>query len=199
MRGISSKPAGAVTVPLLWQNGLLDIDEPIAAHWPEFGQNDKHPITPRHLLTHTAGIRTAEATAELCELQDVIAALENPRIERDCVPGKNTGYHAFSGWQVLDKLVLRLSEIPYAEIVRTRTFHPLEIQSASFNMKTEEAAALGGRIGHAHGEEPCVDSKPYVCSRNDVAVSSPASRLRCTASDMVRFYRMFLGTVNWMV
>ena len=53
----STKPTTAVALAQLWEQGLLDLDDPVARHIPEFAAQGKEGITLRHLLTHTAGLR----------------------------------------------------------------------------------------------------------------------------------------------
>jgi CubicO group peptidase (beta-lactamase class C family) len=52
----ASKPFVALLIHLLAERGQLRLDEPVAAHWPEFGQHGKGAITIRHVLQHRAGI-----------------------------------------------------------------------------------------------------------------------------------------------
>src|SRR5262249_3820760 len=53
----STKPGAAVAIAQLWERGLLELDDPVARHLPEFAAEGKEGITLRPLLTHTAGIR----------------------------------------------------------------------------------------------------------------------------------------------
>src|SRR4051812_41157475 len=48
------KPVTAVAVARLWEQGLLEIDDPVAKFVPEFGVHGKDRVTLRHILTHTA-------------------------------------------------------------------------------------------------------------------------------------------------
>ncbi|MGH3585921.1 MAG: serine hydrolase domain-containing protein, partial [Pseudonocardia sp.] len=48
----STKGAAALTTSLLVQDGVLDLDEPIARHWPEFAAAGKGRITLRDVLSH---------------------------------------------------------------------------------------------------------------------------------------------------
>jgi CubicO group peptidase (beta-lactamase class C family) len=52
----TGKPFTAMAVHQLAERGLLDLDAPIAAHWPEYGRAGKGSVTPRHALTHTTGV-----------------------------------------------------------------------------------------------------------------------------------------------
>ena len=55
----AGKPVSAVAVAQLWERGLLDLDDPVAKHIPEFAANGKDVVTIRHILTHTGGFRGA--------------------------------------------------------------------------------------------------------------------------------------------
>src|SRR5215218_5861102 len=50
-----TKPFAAVA---LWQQidrGRLGLDDPVAAHWPAFGQQGKERVFVRHILSHRCG------------------------------------------------------------------------------------------------------------------------------------------------
>src|SRR6187455_1190214 len=49
----AGKPISAVAVAQVWERGLLDLDDPVATHIPEFAANGKDVVTIRHILTHT--------------------------------------------------------------------------------------------------------------------------------------------------
>ena len=54
--GSTSKQFTAFAIMLQAQRGLLSLDDDIRKHIPELPQFD-HPITVRHLITHTSGLR----------------------------------------------------------------------------------------------------------------------------------------------
>ena len=52
-----TKPIATTTAVLqLRERGMLDLDEPVAAHLPAFAAGGKDRVTIRHLLTHTSGL-----------------------------------------------------------------------------------------------------------------------------------------------
>ena len=74
-----SKTIGAVLTLRLIDQGVLDLDTPVAAYWPAFGANGKDRILVRHLLDHTAGVSFVDATLKPGAANDwgtMIAALE---------------------------------------------------------------------------------------------------------------------------
>src|SRR5262249_840960 len=52
----TSKVVVAIATLMLWDRGLLDLDEPITTYWPEFAQHGKHTITTRQVLVHSSGL-----------------------------------------------------------------------------------------------------------------------------------------------
>lgn len=61
----------ATLIAILVSKGLLDYDVPIADYWSKFGNNGKHHITLRHILTHTSGLfNIAAVTQSLDDLLD---------------------------------------------------------------------------------------------------------------------------------
>ncbi|WP_420894837.1 serine hydrolase domain-containing protein [Streptomyces noursei] len=100
----------AVSAHLLAQQGVWDLDAPIAAYWPEFGRHGKERITARMMLTHTAGIPLAERQLTFNQIMawtPMIEALEEqpPLWE----PGTAYEYHAHALGFVLGEVVRRLA------------------------------------------------------------------------------------------
>jgi CubicO group peptidase (beta-lactamase class C family) len=104
----ATKGATAILVHALAEAGVLDLDAPVADHWPEFAAGGKAAVTVRTLLTHQAGlpVPTPGLTREdLFAGGPVAAALaaQEPLWE----PGTAHGYHALTfGW-LLGELVAR--------------------------------------------------------------------------------------------
>ena len=57
----------ATTTALMWlvDEGLVALDDPVAKYLPAFGERDKEGVTPRHLLTHSAGLKPWRGYHEL--------------------------------------------------------------------------------------------------------------------------------------
>jgi len=52
----TGKVVAAVLVLMLVDRGLLELDAPVAAYWPEFAANGKEAVTVRDAMTHRAGV-----------------------------------------------------------------------------------------------------------------------------------------------
>lgn len=74
-----SKTVGTVLTLMMVDRGLIDLDAPVAAYWPEFGANGKDAVLVRHVLNHTAGVSYVDAAIQPGKVNDwdtMIAAIE---------------------------------------------------------------------------------------------------------------------------
>ncbi|MEV6767163.1 serine hydrolase domain-containing protein [Nocardia sp. NPDC051030] len=106
----SSKGVASLVVALLVQEGLLDLDRPVAADWPEFAAAGKQSITLRDLLAHRSGIVGVDTGTSIDELADdhVIASLmadQRPHWR----PGTAYGYAGFVGFAMVNEVVRRVT------------------------------------------------------------------------------------------
>ncbi|MBF6298733.1 beta-lactamase family protein [Nocardia amamiensis] len=106
----STKGASALTVALLVQDGVLDLDEPIAARWPEFGAAGKQHITVRDVLTHRAGVIGVDAGFTVAELADERVIVERLVGQRPYFrPGTAQGYGGFVTFAIVGEVVRRIT------------------------------------------------------------------------------------------
>jgi CubicO group peptidase (beta-lactamase class C family) len=94
----------------LVDQGLLDLDAPVAKYWPEFAQAGKEKLPVRYLLSHRAGLPAVKEIlpkGSLFQWDTMTAALA--RQEPWWEPGTKHGYHALTfGWLV-GEVVRRIS------------------------------------------------------------------------------------------
>src|SRR4051812_26617758 len=92
-----SKNTIGFSVALLVERGELDLDERVAAYWPEFAAAGKQNVTVRMLLSHQAGVPQAEPALTWDELLDHHAAAERlARTRPFWHPGSAFGYHGIT-------------------------------------------------------------------------------------------------------
>lgn len=144
----STKPVTAVAVAQLWEQGLLELDDPVAVHLPEFAVGGKEAVTVRHLLTHTAGIRMPRDGWPGDDWEAILATICARKLEPNWVPGEKAGYHQSSSWFVLGELVQRLGGRPFAEAIRQEIFAPLGCDDCWIGMPRErfDAYSAEGRL-----------------------------------------------------
>lgn len=66
----TSKGITATLIHILAERGVLDYEAPIAKYWPDFAKKNKHTITLRQALDHTAGLPQMPDCKETDELND---------------------------------------------------------------------------------------------------------------------------------
>ena len=154
-----TEPVTAVAVMTLYEEGKLQLDDPIVAYIPQLaglqvlekGANGKRirlptrqPITIRQLLTHTSGLsytfpagvsfkRDAvfAPTVTLAELIPQIAKL--PLVHQ---PG--AGWTYGPSYEVLARLVEVISQQPFDQFLEQRIFKPLSMNDTAFHVPPEK-------------------------------------------------------------
>jgi CubicO group peptidase (beta-lactamase class C family) len=185
------KPVTAVAVVRQVERGRLRLDDPVAAHIPEFAQNGKDAITVRHLLTHTAGLRGAALNANGQPWDEVIAGICAARIEPRWVVGETAGYHTASSWYVLGELVQRLSGIPFARYVREKIFEPLGMADSWIGMPRERFRGYGRRITPVYDtRKGALEQDPFQNTEAGNVLPRPAGGGRGPVRELGRFYEM---------
>jgi CubicO group peptidase (beta-lactamase class C family) len=123
-----SKPLAASCLLLLWERGMVELDERIATYWPEFAQHGKERVTVRHVLAHQAGLvalREPQPTEILFDWQRTTSALaaEPPWWE----PGTAHGEHAYFQGHLVGELVRRIDGRSLGSFLREEIAEPHEL------------------------------------------------------------------------
>ena len=96
----TTKGMSAAAMAVAHSRGLFELDEPVAAYWPEFAQSGKEHVTVRQLLAHEAGLAVIDQPLDLATIADpdslgAVLAAQAPKWP----PGTAHGYHAQTlGW-----------------------------------------------------------------------------------------------------
>ncbi|MFB6441969.1 serine hydrolase domain-containing protein [Streptomyces sp. NPDC056411] len=125
-----AKAVLTVCAHLLVQQGTLDLDAPLADHWPEFARHGKERITTRMVLAHTAGIPLAEQQLtfeEVTAWTPVIRALEEQRPLWE--PGTAYEYHAHAFGFLVGEVIRRLTGLTPGAYFRTAVADELGLRT----------------------------------------------------------------------
>jgi CubicO group peptidase (beta-lactamase class C family) len=127
----TTKGPTALCAHLLADRGLLDLDAPVAAYWPEFAAAGKEQILVRHLLSHRAGLsglREPHSFEQLCDWELTTRRLA--AMEPWWAPGTRSGYHAFTYGFLVGEVVRRVSGLLPGAFLEREVTGPLGIDFA---------------------------------------------------------------------
>ncbi len=122
----TTKGMTAICAHRLVDQGLLELDAPVAKYWPEFAQAGKEKLPVRYLLSHRAGlpaVKDALPPGSIYKWDVMTAALaaQEPWWE----PGTKHGYHAVTyGWLV-GEVVRRITGKSLGTYFREEVAEPL--------------------------------------------------------------------------
>jgi CubicO group peptidase (beta-lactamase class C family) len=184
-----TKPFAAVA---LWQQierGRLNLDDPVAAYWPAFGQNGKEHVLVRHLLSHRGGFPTTPADlprVQWGDRQATSAAVAAISLEYE--PGTTSAYHFLTQHWVCAELLRRLDGREYPDYLREEITVPLGMPDTFVGL----LMALEHRVAMLHGTDGTDDRGRVMIRANRELplhrMAIPGASGVSTARDMARFY-----------
>lgn len=129
----------ATLIAVLVSKGLMDYDTPISHYWHEFAVNDKKDITPRQILTHSAGLfDVASLTDDVGVLTDWQMMVDKVAQMSPSTPKSQDDHHyqsaysaLVSGW-ILGALVERVCGIRLQEALDEHLARPLGVAGELF-------------------------------------------------------------------
>ena len=213
-----SKPITSVAVLMLYEEGLFQLDDPIARFLPEFAHSRvytgmdahgnvmtepaKRGITIRDLLTHRSGLGYLPGFDTKTPLGKVYAKMQP---DPDGTLAANVRkiaamplyYQPGEGWRysyaddVLGRLVEVVSGMPFAQFLRERIFMPLKMNSTGFYLSATDKpllATMYRRDGDGELEE---SHASWITDPTDAKIwPSGGGGLISTAGDYLRFAQM---------
>jgi CubicO group peptidase (beta-lactamase class C family) len=133
-----SKQFTAAAVLLLARDGKLSLDDPVRTHIPELSDYGA-PLTIRHMLTHTSGLRDWGGVAAIAgwprttRVHTHAHVLDIVSRQRSLNFPSGTRYsYSNTGYNLAAILVARVSGQSFAEYTRARIFEPLGMTSTSW-------------------------------------------------------------------
>lgn len=135
----TTKGVAATLLHMLVDRGLLDYDDRVARHWPEFAQAGKDRITVRQVLAHQSGLyhirQMVDRADRMLDWDYMIQAIERtPPIH---VPGERTGYHGLTFGYLVGELVQRVARKPFSQLVQEEIARPLGLDGLHVGAPTD--------------------------------------------------------------
>ncbi|AQS71088.1 serine hydrolase domain-containing protein [Streptomyces pactum] len=124
----TSKGPTALCAHILADRGLLDLDAPVAAYWPEFAAAGKEKVLVRHLLSHRAGLSGLREPHSAAQLYDWRLTTERlAAMEPWWEPGTRSGYHAMTYGFLVGEVVRRVSGLLPGAFLEREVTGPLGV------------------------------------------------------------------------
>ncbi len=214
-----TKPVTSAAVMMLCEDGHFELDDPVARFIPELdglkvyaGEDDsgillveqEHPISIRHLLTHTAGlgypfvqpspIQEMYQKADLLQpdsnLKEMVDKLS--RLPLACQPGTDWKYSIAT--DVLGYLVEVVTGRPFDQFVQQEIFDPLGMVDSGFHVPEEKFDRLASVYCTSEGNSiQAVDTPEVMRYQSPRTLCSGGGGLVSTAPDYLNFCQMLLN------
>jgi CubicO group peptidase (beta-lactamase class C family) len=150
----STKGATAICANRLAQEGLLDVEAPVADYWPEFARAGKAGIPVSSLLSHQAGLAWVDehlTQDDVLAWDPLIHALERQKPLWE--PGTAQGYHAVTYGHLVGEVVRRITGKTVGTYLREEIAGPLGLDFW-IGLPEEHEPRVARLVGGFGGEIP---------------------------------------------
>ena len=188
--GSLAKQFAGMAVAMLVEDGTISLDDDIRTYLPEvpdFGT----PITVRHLVHHTSGIRDWPATLEIAgwrvddvTLFDQILTMVWHQQDLNFPPGAEESY-TNTGYNLLAEIVARVSGMSFREWTDANIFQPLGMAKTHFQDNHREVVP-----NRAYGYSSAADGYEVI---HDGLAAFGSSSLFTTIDDLTKWAANFDG------
>jgi CubicO group peptidase (beta-lactamase class C family) len=184
--------AGSVSKLFTWtavmqaaERGLLDLNADVNRYLTDFQIPDTYPqpVTPAHLLTHTAGFEDrwiGSATRDPEELEPLSQVLAGAMPERVEAPGVVHSYSNY-GTGLAGHLVEQVSGRPFDQYVEEHVLRPLGMDGTTFRQPIPEALAANMATGYTYADGT-LEAAPLIYQK-----IGPEGAVTVTPIDMAAF------------
>ncbi len=132
----STKAVVAAAVWLLFEEGLLRLEERVAEIIPEFATNGKDVVTVEQVLLHTSGFPYAPFRPELWgDREALLEAFQRWRLTWE--PDSRYEYHATSAHWVLSEIIYRRTGADFRAFIRERVTGPMGLNELFVGLPEE--------------------------------------------------------------
>ena len=160
-----SKGITTTCVLMAAERGLLDLDQPVCAYWPEFAHAGKQSITVRQALAHRAGLIAPEADLTLSDLKAWHPVANALAEQAPMWPNaEEWAYHALTHGWLAGEILRRVSGLRPSQWLEREIVTPLGLQ-LSFGTTD--------RTSYASMVEPLPERDPEAAERIAASLANP--------------------------
>jgi len=154
----TTKGVASTLLHVLVDKGLVDYDEPVAKHWPEFAYGGKEKITVRQVMCHEAGLYDIASMVDharrMLDWDYMVHALEAAHPIHE--PGKAHGYHGLTYGFLVGEIIQRVTGKKFAQVLEEEISRPLQLDGLFVGLPDDQAhrkatLQLGGLQGQQGG------------------------------------------------
>jgi len=158
----TTKGVASTLLHIMVDRGVLDYDDLVAKHWPEFAQAGKEEITVRQVMSHQSGLyhirQMIDHADRMLDWEHMIRAIERSAPVHP--PGERTGYHGLTYGFLVGEILQRVSGKSFSALVRDELAEPLGLDGFYVGAPEEvlpRAAELIWRRRPFEGKGPTSD------------------------------------------
>lgn len=189
----AGKPITAVAIGKQFEDGVIDLDDPIIEYVPEFAQRGKEDITIRNVLTHTGGFRSVVFRYPQQSWDESIEAVCGGRLETGWEVGVTAGYHPHSGWNILGKVLEVCTGQSLGQHLRQAVLEPWGLGDTWVSMSGDVFDRYAPRLSPVTNTAGRAAKSTDMEKRDWVLGQRPGGNVYGPARDLARFYRALLG------
>lgn len=184
-----AKPMTAVAILQLYEQGKIDLDQPIRQYLPHFPQKAKGDITVRHLLTHSSGVggyqkKEARNTNYYATLTDAAAVFQGRPLQ--FAPGSSFQYTSY-GYVLLGLIIEQASGMSYGEYMQQNIWTPAGMTHTGIEVATQ-AYPHKSKPYHRSDRGKIKDAKSV-----DLSNRIPGGGIYSTVDDLLKFGNALLS------
>jgi serine beta-lactamase-like protein LACTB, mitochondrial len=184
------KSITATAAMRLVEQGKLNLDEPVQAYCAAFPRK-QWKLTPRHLLSHTGGIRhyggphdieEQTSTIHYANVVDALAPFKNDPLLFE--PGTD-GLYSTYGYDVLGCVVEGAAHVPFMEVIQHSVFDPAGMSRT----RADDPAAIISKRAAGYVR---INGELQNAKHVDMSNRLPAGGYVTTAPELAKFAASFM-------
>ena len=178
-----AKPMTATAIMQLVERNMIELDAPVQTYLPDFPKKKKDPITIRHLLAHTSGLKgyknakEAENQKQYNSLWDATEVFMNRK--RSFTPGSEFEYTTY-GYVVLGAIIEEVSGLSFENYMQQNIWNIANMANTGVEHIDQELSNKSLLYHFDKGQAK--NRKP-----NNLSNRTPGGGFYSTVEDIIKF------------